>query len=66
MTKLGLYGCTLLLLILLYLPGYSQYQLRVVCVDRDSVFNQKNLGLQTAFKNRDACAAYIYLSLIHI
>jgi len=60
MTKLGLYGCTLLLLILLYLPGYSQYQLRVVCVDRDSVFNQKNLGLQTAFKNRDACAAYIY------
>src|SRR5580765_6438350 len=61
MTKLRLYGCTFLLLLLLgCLNGFSQYQLKVICIDRDSVFDQKNLGLQSSFKNKDACVEYIY------
>ncbi|HTQ29230.1 MAG TPA: hypothetical protein VMI35_13925 [Puia sp.] len=60
MTKLGLYAAACVWLTLVGLSGYSQYRLKVVCVDRDSVFNQKNLGLQEAFKNRDACTEYIY------
>jgi outer membrane protein assembly factor BamA len=61
MTKLRLYGCTVLLLLLFScLNGLSQYQLKVICIDRDSVFDQKNIGLQSNFKNRDACIEYIY------
>jgi len=61
MTKLRLYGCTVLLLLLFgCLNGFSQYQLKVICIDRDSVFDQKNMGLQSNFKNKDACIEYIY------
>jgi len=60
MTKLRLYGFTLLLLLLGWLNSYSQYQLKISCIDRDSVFDQKNMGLQSNFKNKDACIEYIY------
>ena len=61
MTKLRLYHFTLLLLLLIScLDVFSQYRLQVVCVDKDSIFDQRNLGLQSAFKNRDGCVEYIY------
>ena len=61
MTKLRLYRLTPLILLLLGpLIGLSQYQLKVVCVDKDSVFDQKNIGLESNFKNQDACIEYIY------
>jgi len=60
MTKLRLYGFTLLLLMTGWLNSFSQYGLKVICVDKDSIFDQKNLGLQSVFKNRDACIEYIY------
>ncbi|MBS1599727.1 MAG: BamA/TamA family outer membrane protein [Bacteroidetes bacterium] len=60
MTKLRLYGFTLVLLLLSCVCGFSQYKLKVICVDRDSVFDQKNIGLQSDFKTKDACIEYIY------
>jgi len=42
------------------LNGFSQYQLKIICIDRDSIFDQKNLGLQSNFKNKDACIEYVY------
>ena len=61
MTKLRLYSCTLLLLLLMgCLNVFSQYQLKVICIDKDSLFNQENLGLQSSFKNRAVCTQYIY------
>ncbi len=60
MTKLRLYVLTILLLLTGCQYAFSQYSLKVICVDKDSVFDQKNLGLQSAFKNRDACIEYIY------
>ena len=60
MTKLRLYGCTLFFLLLLSCQsGYSQYQLKVICVDRDSLFNQQNLNLTASFRNRTSCLQYI-------
>lgn len=38
----------------------AQYSLKVVCVDKDSLFNQKNLGIASNFKTRDACVDYVY------
>lgn len=40
--------------------GFSQYKLNIVCVNPDSAFSQKNLKLQSSFKNREACTEYIY------
>src|ERR1700730_12904260 len=61
MTKLRLYRCTFLLLLLMgCLNAFSQYQLKIICIDRDSLFNQENLGLQSSFKNRAVCTQYIY------
>jgi outer membrane protein assembly factor BamA len=61
MTKLGLYVFGVLLLLLVSSQrGCAQYQLNIICVDRDSVFDQKNLGLERAFKDREACLNYIY------
>jgi outer membrane protein assembly factor BamA len=59
MTKLRLYVCTALLLTSC-INGYSQYHLTVSLVDKDSLFNQKNLGLSAEFKDRVACAEYVY------
>ncbi|HTS42828.1 MAG TPA: POTRA domain-containing protein [Puia sp.] len=61
MTKLGLYGGTFLILLLIScLHGFSQYHLKVICIDKDSIFSQKNLGLQSVFRDKDACIEYIY------
>src|ERR1043166_4271016 len=61
MTKLRLYRLTPLILLLLGpLIGLSQYQLKGVCVDKDSVFDQKNIGLQSNFKNQEDWIEYIY------
>src|ERR1035437_6497280 len=60
MTKLRLYDCTLFLLLALSCQtGFSQYQLKVNCVDRDSLFNQQNLNLTASFRNRTSCLQYI-------
>ena len=48
-----------LLILLLPVAGISQYSLRIEPVDRDTVFIKDSLGLQQAFKSRDACAEYI-------
>ncbi|HMH34911.1 MAG TPA: POTRA domain-containing protein, partial [Puia sp.] len=59
MTKLRLYVCSALLL-MGGLHGFSQYRLQVALVDKDSLFNQKSLGLSSSFKDRLACTEYIY------
>ncbi len=60
MAKLRLYDCILLLLLLLgCVNGFSQYHLKIVCIDKDSLFTQKNLGLVSSFKSMASCAEYI-------
>jgi outer membrane protein assembly factor BamA len=59
MTKLRLYVCTAFLLTVC-LHGFSQYSLTISLVDRDSLFNQKNLGLSGNFKDRNSCTEYVY------
>ena len=49
----------LLICLLLHCCAWSQYQLKVIAVDRDSAFNVRSVGLQTSFKNRASCSAYI-------
>jgi outer membrane protein assembly factor BamA len=61
MTKLGLYTVMVLCFMLLNeQASFAQYPLQVRCVDRDSVFDQKNLGLQRVFPSRQACLDYVY------
>jgi outer membrane protein assembly factor BamA len=38
----------------------GQYRLQILAVDKDSVFIQQTLGLQTDFTSRLACSQYIY------
>jgi outer membrane protein assembly factor BamA len=54
--------CRLLLLIFLIHPqsGMAQYTLRVVPVDKDTGFVQKQLGLTTAFRSQETCMQYVY------
>jgi outer membrane protein assembly factor BamA len=60
MTKLGLYTVTVLWFVLWGgQVAFAQYPLHVRCVDRDSVFDQKNLGLQRVFLNRGSCMDYV-------
>jgi len=60
MAKLRLYNGALFLLLMLSCgTGFSQYRLKVVCLDRDSLFNQQNLGLTPAFRNQSSCLTYI-------
>lgn len=50
----------MLLICLVYCnAAWSQYQLKVIAVDRDSSFDVHSIGLQTSFKNRSSCSAYI-------
>lgn len=44
--------------LLLDIMAWSQYKLVIIPVDKDSIFLSKT-GLQTSFKSRDACVAYI-------
>jgi outer membrane protein assembly factor BamA len=59
--KLRRYGRTLLFLLLSgNISGFAQYRLHIIPVDKDSLFIQKKLGLETSFKSRDACTEYLY------
>lgn len=51
----------LFLAFLLFLrsTAFSQYQLAIIPVDKDSSFNIRSIGLQTSFKNRAACSTYL-------
>ncbi|PWT75170.1 MAG: hypothetical protein C5B59_09565 [Bacteroidetes bacterium] len=61
MTKLRLYQLScLILLFTCCFSARGQYELKIICVDRDSIFDQKNLGLQSSFKNKESCIEYIY------
>ena len=58
--KLRGYGRILLLLLSMgHLGAIAQYPLHLQPVDRDSTFLQKIPGLQTSFKTKEACIAYI-------
>src|SRR5213596_3167172 len=46
-------------LLLLQLMAWSQYRLSINVLDNDSTFIIKTVRLQTSFRNRAACAAYI-------
>ena len=43
-----------------YTRAFSQYQLQVFSVDKDSAFFAKNLPLQTSFKSKVLCLEYVY------
>lgn len=61
MAKLRLYCCLITLIGLLCAGNsYAQYQLKIISVDKDSVFIQKNFGFQTSFKTKNLCLDYIY------
>ena len=61
MTKLRLYSCIMALIwMLCACRGYAQYQLKVLPVDKDSAFLDKNLGLLGDFKSKSACINYVY------
>jgi outer membrane protein assembly factor BamA len=48
-----------LLVLLIPLPGNTQYRLTIEPLDRDTLFLKDSLQLQTRFKSRDACFDYI-------
>ena len=48
------------LLLLITTRGWAQYPLHILPVDKDSLFIQKQLGLSSSFKSKDACTEYIY------
>jgi len=48
------------LLLLITTRGWAQYPLHILPVDKDSLFIQKQLGLSSSFKSKDACMEYIY------
>ena len=48
------------LLLLVATRGWAQYPLHILPVDKDSLFVQKQLGLTSSFKSKDACMEYIY------
>jgi outer membrane protein assembly factor BamA len=52
----------LLVVGLFFLPfcGWAQYSLRIVPVDKDSVFVHRQLGLTTSFRTQEQCLQYIY------
>jgi outer membrane protein assembly factor BamA len=61
------YRQLLLLVVLLYpVYGWGQYALRIVPVDRDTVFVKDKLGLTTGFRSQEQCSQYVYnlLSLL--
>ena len=60
MAKLRLYGCTVLLLFVSWLKGYSQYALRVNMQSPDSVLSPAALGIPVSFKDRNDCTEYVY------
>ncbi len=39
--------------------AFSQYQLKIIRVDPDSAIDMHSIGMQTSFRNRSACSAYI-------
>jgi outer membrane protein assembly factor BamA len=59
MSKLLLYALIVLPLLGCGSASFAQYRLRIVCEDRDSLFDQKNLGLTGSFNGMNACAEYI-------
>jgi outer membrane protein assembly factor BamA len=51
------------LCVLMILNGpiaFSQYQLQVIPVDKDSSFFGKTMPIQTSFKNKSVCLQYVY------
>src|SRR5438309_1457780 len=48
------------LFLLLATRGWAQYPLHILPVDKDSLFIQKQLGLASSFRSKDACTEYIY------
>ncbi len=60
MAKLKVYGCTILLVLLIgNHESFAQYSLRVIPQDKDSLFNPNTLGLETSFRNQVVCMEYI-------
>jgi len=60
MAKLKVYGCTMLLLLMMSnLRSTAQYFLRVIPQDKDTLFHVSKLGLETSFKSQAACMEYI-------
>jgi outer membrane protein assembly factor BamA len=60
MKKLKLYSYCLFILVTACTKAFSQYQLQVVSVDKDSSFFAKNFPLQTSFKSKVMCLEYVY------
>ncbi|MBC7827569.1 MAG: hypothetical protein H7122_07480 [Chitinophagaceae bacterium] len=65
MAKVDVYTYKRQLLVLfitciLHAGSYSQYKMMVVGVDKDSLFVQNKLALQSNFRNRLQCLDYIY------
>ena len=61
MAKLRLYCCLLSLGCIFCASSiYAQYALRVIPVDRDTVFLQKTFGFPASFANRNACLDFVY------
>ncbi|HXB42653.1 MAG TPA: POTRA domain-containing protein, partial [Puia sp.] len=57
MAKLRLYCC--LIFLICCFRGYGQYQLKVIPVDKDSLFLSKTIPLHATFKDKSTCLAYI-------
>jgi outer membrane protein assembly factor BamA len=55
----GRMGMLLLILLLLAMGATAQYQLKIIPVDKDSLFISSQLKLQTAFANQESCLQYI-------
>lgn len=52
-------GILLSVLLLLAIVANAQYQLKIIPVDKDSLFISSQLKLQTAFPNQESCLQYI-------
>ena len=65
MAKVEVYGhkrmmmALVVVMALLPLSMFGQYQLIIRPVDKDSVFVQQNLKVQSSFRNRDLCQDYV-------
>jgi outer membrane protein assembly factor BamA len=55
----GRMGILLSVLLLLAIVANAQYQLKIIPVDKDSLFISSQLKLQTAFPNQESCLQYI-------
>lgn len=60
MAKLRLYGCTVVLVLASLFKGYSQYSLKVKMQSPDSILSAAALNIPASFKDKNACADYVY------